>query len=237
MKAVGTFLRQNGLYTMIAQQLDPHQPAALHHRGAAGRGLRGHRPGARDRRRGRHRVTSVRRGQRRSRRGCLPRRAAGRGGTPRCARRSSSVGVLLLVAVAWEAAKWIAGDPWRIAIGGFTYTHTPPLRVADRERHLPAAPVDDRRDTLRSGPGRPAALAVPDRRRVLHAAHRVRGVRGRGAARAWASGSSSSTPASSSARSCPGWSGARPSRSSRSRRSWSWHSARAGSRWRWLPRT
>jgi NitT/TauT family transport system permease protein len=35
--------------------------------------------------------------------------------------------VLILVAFAWEAAKWIAGDPWRIAIGGFTYTHTPPL--------------------------------------------------------------------------------------------------------------
>lgn len=36
-------------------------------------------------------------------------------------------GVLLLVAFAWEAAKWLAGDPWRIAIGEFTYTHTPPF--------------------------------------------------------------------------------------------------------------
>ena len=29
---------------MLAQQLDPHQPAAVHHRGAARRGLRDHRP-------------------------------------------------------------------------------------------------------------------------------------------------------------------------------------------------
>jgi hypothetical protein len=36
-------------------------------------------------------------------------------------------GVLLLVAVAWEAAKWLAGDPWRIGFGGFTYTHVPPF--------------------------------------------------------------------------------------------------------------
>ena len=36
-------------------------------------------------------------------------------------------GVLVVIAFAWEAAKWLAGDPWRIAIGGFTYTHTPPL--------------------------------------------------------------------------------------------------------------
>ena len=35
-----------------AEQLDPHQPATVHHRDAAGRGLRGHRPGARDRRPG-----------------------------------------------------------------------------------------------------------------------------------------------------------------------------------------
>ena len=40
MKAIGTFFRDNGLYTMIAEQLDPHQPAAVHHRGAARGGLR-----------------------------------------------------------------------------------------------------------------------------------------------------------------------------------------------------
>lgn len=41
-------------------------------------------------------------------------------------------GVLLLVAIAWEALKWLAGDPWRIALGAFTYTHRPPftLRIA-----------------------------------------------------------------------------------------------------------
>ena len=49
MKAIGKFLREAGLYTMLAQQLDPHQPAAVHHRGPAGRGLRDHRPGARHR--------------------------------------------------------------------------------------------------------------------------------------------------------------------------------------------
>ena len=36
MKAVGKYFRENGLYTMIAEQLDPHEPAAVHHRGAAG---------------------------------------------------------------------------------------------------------------------------------------------------------------------------------------------------------
>ena len=36
-------------------------------------------------------------------------------------------GVLFLVAFTWETTKWLAGDPWRIAFGGFTYTHTPPL--------------------------------------------------------------------------------------------------------------
>ena len=54
MKAIGKFFRKNGLYTMIAEQLDPHQPAAVHHRGAAGRGLRDHRPGPRHRRPGGH---------------------------------------------------------------------------------------------------------------------------------------------------------------------------------------
>ncbi len=40
------------------QQLDPHQPAAVHHRGAARGGLRGHRAGPRHRRPGRDRVAS-----------------------------------------------------------------------------------------------------------------------------------------------------------------------------------
>ena len=44
MKAIGKFLRENGAVHDARQQLDPHQPAAVHHRGAAGRGLRDHRP-------------------------------------------------------------------------------------------------------------------------------------------------------------------------------------------------
>ena len=43
MKAIGKSLREHGLYTMLAEQLDPHEPAAVHHRGAARRGLRDHR--------------------------------------------------------------------------------------------------------------------------------------------------------------------------------------------------
>ena len=52
MKAIGKFFRDNGLYVMIAEQLDPHEPAAVHHRGPARRGLRHHRQGARHRRPG-----------------------------------------------------------------------------------------------------------------------------------------------------------------------------------------
>ena len=33
MKAIGKYFREHGLYTMVCQQLDPHQPAAVHHRG------------------------------------------------------------------------------------------------------------------------------------------------------------------------------------------------------------
>ena len=52
MKAIGKFLRENGPVHDARQQLDPHQPAAVHHRGPAGRGLRDHRPRARHRRPG-----------------------------------------------------------------------------------------------------------------------------------------------------------------------------------------
>ena len=50
------------------QQLDPHQPAAVHHRGAAGGGVRRHRPRPRHRRPGRHRLTRQLRAARRNRR-------------------------------------------------------------------------------------------------------------------------------------------------------------------------
>ena len=55
MKAIGKFFRENGLYTLIAEQLDPHEPAAVHHRGAARRGLRRSSTRARHRRPGGHR--------------------------------------------------------------------------------------------------------------------------------------------------------------------------------------
>ena len=43
MKAIGKFLRDERPVHDARQQLDPHEPAAVHHRGPAGRGLRDHR--------------------------------------------------------------------------------------------------------------------------------------------------------------------------------------------------
>lgn len=36
--------------------------------------------------------------------------------------------LLLLLAVVWEGAKWVAGDPWRAETNPFGIEHTPPLR-------------------------------------------------------------------------------------------------------------
>jgi len=36
--------------------------------------------------------------------------------------------LLLLIAVLWESAKWIAGDPWRVTTNPFGIEHNPPLR-------------------------------------------------------------------------------------------------------------
>lgn len=36
--------------------------------------------------------------------------------------------LLLLIAVAWESAKWVAGDPWRADTNPFQLDHNPPLR-------------------------------------------------------------------------------------------------------------
>lgn len=36
--------------------------------------------------------------------------------------------LLLLLALVWEGAKWIAGDPWRAATNPFGIDHNPPLR-------------------------------------------------------------------------------------------------------------
>jgi NitT/TauT family transport system permease protein len=44
--------------------------------------------------------------------------------------------VLVGLAVIWEGAKWIGGDPWRLAAIG--YTHDPPLRILQlNDRQLP----------------------------------------------------------------------------------------------------
>ena len=40
----------------------------------------------------------------------------------------SLVVLLLLIALLWESAKWMAGDPWRAATNPFGIDHSPPLR-------------------------------------------------------------------------------------------------------------
>jgi len=40
----------------------------------------------------------------------------------------SLVVLLLLIALLWEGAKWLAGDPWRAATNPFGIDHRPPLR-------------------------------------------------------------------------------------------------------------
>jgi NitT/TauT family transport system permease protein len=59
-------------------------------------------------------------------------------GRPSRRRRALGIGIVLVgVLVAWELAKWLGGDPWRIhaTIGGLAidYEHVPPLhwRIAD----------------------------------------------------------------------------------------------------------
>ena len=44
-------------------------------------------------------------------------------------RRALKIGaVVVVIALIWEGAKWLAGDPWRIpAIG---YEHNPPFRIS-----------------------------------------------------------------------------------------------------------
>ena len=92
------------------QQLDPHEPAAVHHRGRARRGLRDHRRGPRHRRPGGHRLTVD--GDRRWR------HAAGAPGRLRpsttLGRSSGSSRSSSLLLVVWETAKFIGGDRWHI---------------------------------------------------------------------------------------------------------------------------
>src|SRR6185312_16824642 len=95
------------------EQFDPHQPAAVHHRGAAGGGLRDHRPRARDLGPGSHRLDAR----------CGPMTAATATaplvGVPPSVpgRRRLALAWLVIVlalVVVWEGAKWLFGDPWRI---------------------------------------------------------------------------------------------------------------------------
>ena len=54
----------------------------------------------------------------------------------RARRLTGFVIALLLGGVVWEAAKWLAGDPWRIQSIG--YFHNPPFRILQlSDRHLP----------------------------------------------------------------------------------------------------
>ena len=52
MQKLGAFLREQGMYVVHELEQSLHESAALHHRGAASRGVHGHRPRARDHRRG-----------------------------------------------------------------------------------------------------------------------------------------------------------------------------------------
>ena len=55
---------------------------------------------------------------------------------PRHARLLGIALVVLGLALVWEAAKWIGGDPWRLE--GIGYFHDPPFRVVQlSDRHLP----------------------------------------------------------------------------------------------------
>ncbi len=54
--------------------------------------------------------------------------AASRPRIPGRVRRWLLVGsVFVLIALYWEAVKWLGGDPWRIALGPIAFTHSPPL--------------------------------------------------------------------------------------------------------------
>ena len=221
MKAIGKFLRDNGLYTMIAEQLDPHQPAAVHHRGAAGRGLRDHRSGPRHRRPGgpsrlaggdaggdrsprSPRAVAVGRGsnalgrhlRRLRRRGRSP---SGRGSSPR-------------------------RDPWRLprrAAQERLRSVTPALPLGLRERPEPAAHLEHRR---RAGAAVPARRGPSRSPSTCSARRCTRGARPPSASSLGTlhSGSllatSSSIRGCSSAPSCRTSSPARPSRSSPWRR-------------------
>jgi NitT/TauT family transport system permease protein len=59
---------------------------------------------------------------------------AQRGGFLR--RLLSFVGILAAIAILWEGAKWLAGDPWRLT--GIGYFHDPPFRILQlSDRQLP----------------------------------------------------------------------------------------------------
>ena len=145
MKAIGKFLRENGLYTMIPNNSIHTNPPLCITEDQLAEGFEiidraldiadagGHlTPGAD--RIGRPPMTTAS--------GSLPRPAVASIGGPvdrrsrrrrTSASRSSSSALLLI----WEGAKWLGGDPWRL--------HGTIAGIADRLRARPAAHVADRR--------------------------------------------------------------------------------------------
>ena len=136
MKAIGKFFRENGLYTMVANNsIHTNPPLCITEEQLAegfeiiDRRARHRRPGGRL---SRGRSTDVRW---RPPAGRSPvRRSPGRGRRPTAARprssasSSSSSSSLLVI---WEGAKWLGGDPWRIhgsvARHPVDYEHVPPF--------------------------------------------------------------------------------------------------------------
>ena len=128
--------------------------------------------------------------------GSLP-RASGRSLVatgPRAARsrRRRIVGLVLFfvaLAVLWEVAKWLGGDPWRLhaTIAGVAdrLRTRPAAHVADRRRPVAAASLGHRPRLRRPSPARRrAARDRAGRPGGVHARRGVRGVRARWPARA-----------------------------------------------------
>ncbi len=239
MKAVGKYLREHGVYTMIANNAIHTNPplcitedqlaegfevldAAL---ALADEAVAGLVPARRAASReptgdGRERVAApgVPACRGRDREAALV--------TPEGAGSSAFSSSLVGLVVVWEAVKWLGGDPWRIhaTVAGIAidYEHFPLLkwRIAD-DLSLPHV-WDIATSVHRSRPaGRPAARGGAVRAGALHPG------RGGRPGSSWAACSVSGSASCSSTHDSPSerWSRMssppRPSRSSPSRRSWS----------------
>ena len=224
MKAIGKYLRDARPVHADRQQLDPHQPAAVHHRGRAGRGLRDHR---------RARSTSPTRRSPASR-WRRPWPSAGASGSG--PRRAAAVGPAVapdrdVRPVRARRARRLGGRqvPRRravalpIALGpGVADRLRPAVPLGVRERPQPAAlsrtsstRSASRSSATRDGVARRVPVSGP--RSTPGARRRIGFVVG-AAARAGPGDRRSSTRGCSSGRSCRTSSPARPSRSSPSRR-------------------